>query len=89
MIDMTGTSAISSDPSSSCDVADALTKLKVPHGGFLAGLTMWSPKRQDGPTKIVGPAYTVKYVRKNYENEPKPSGHYVRSVGHVLIWHLY
>ncbi len=24
----------------SCDVADALSKLKVPHGGFLAGLTM-------------------------------------------------
>ncbi|KAK0255095.1 hypothetical protein LTR48_001247 [Friedmanniomyces endolithicus] len=63
----------------SCDVADALSKLKVPHGGFLAGLTMWSPKRQDGPTKVVGPAYTVRYVRKNYENEPQPSGHYVSS----------
>lgn len=62
---------------SSCDVADALLKLKVPHGGFLADLTMWSPQRQDGPTKIVGPAYTVKYVRKNYENEPRPAGHYV------------
>ena len=61
-----------------CDVADALIKLKVPHGGFLAGLTMWSPTRQEGPTKIIGPAYTVKYVRKHYENEPKPSGHYVR-----------
>jgi regulator of RNase E activity RraA len=23
---------------------------------------MWSPERQSGPTKIVGPAYTVKYV---------------------------
>ena len=61
----------------SCDVADALLKLKVPHGGFLAGLTMWSPQRQEGPTKIIGPAYTVKYVRKTYENEPKPAGHYV------------
>ncbi|KAF2480099.1 ribonuclease E inhibitor RraA/Dimethylmenaquinone methyltransferase [Neohortaea acidophila] len=64
----------------SCDVADALLKLKVPHGGFLAGLTMWSPQRQEGPTRIVGPAYTVKYVRKNYENEPKPAGHYIDSV---------
>ncbi|TKA37284.1 hypothetical protein B0A54_11269 [Friedmanniomyces endolithicus] len=64
----------------SCDVADALSKLKVPHGGFLAGLTMWSPKRQDGPTKVVGPAYTVRYVRKNYENEPQPSGHYIDSI---------
>lgn len=61
----------------SCDVADALIKLKVPHGGFLPGLTMWSPKRQEGSTKIIGPAYTVKYVRKNYENEPKPAAHYV------------
>ncbi|KAL9087864.1 MAG: hypothetical protein Q9165_006426 [Trypethelium subeluteriae] len=60
-----------------CDVSDALLKLKIPHGGFLAGLTMWSPKRQEGPAKIIGPAYTVKYVRKNQENEPKPSGHYV------------
>ena len=25
----------------SCDVADALSKLKVAHGGFLAGLTMY------------------------------------------------
>ncbi|TKA80477.1 hypothetical protein B0A55_02314 [Friedmanniomyces simplex] len=64
----------------SCDVADALSKLKVPHGGFLAGLTMWSPKRQEGPTKIVGPAHTVRYVRKNYENEPQPSGHYIDSI---------
>ncbi|KAK3055242.1 hypothetical protein LTR09_003795 [Extremus antarcticus] len=64
----------------SCDVADALIKLKVPHGGFLAGLTMWSPKRQEGPAKAIGPAYTVRYVRKNYENEPKPSGHYIDSV---------
>ena len=61
-------------------MADALTKLKVPHGGFLPGLTMWSPKRQEGPTKIIGPAYTVKYVRKNYENDPKPQGHYIDSV---------
>lgn len=64
----------------SCDVADALTKLKVPHGGFLPGLTMWSPQRQAGSTKIIGPAYTVKYVRKNYENDAKPSGHYIDTV---------
>ncbi|KAI5365938.1 Putative ribonuclease E inhibitor RraA/RraA-like protein [Septoria linicola] len=68
------------EPFTSCDVADALTKLKVPHGGFLPGLTMWSPRRQEGPTKIIGPAYTVKYVRKNYENDPKPQGHYIDSV---------
>ncbi|CAK4031968.1 4-hydroxy-4-methyl-2-oxoglutarate aldolase [Lecanosticta acicola] len=67
----------------SCDVADALTKLKVPHGGFLPGLTMWSPKRQEGSTKIIGPAYTVKYVRNHYEREPKQSrggGHYIDGI---------
>jgi len=68
------------EPYTSCDVADALLKLKVPHGGFLAGLTMWSPHRQEGPTKIVGPAYTVKYVRKNYEREPKLAGHYIDTI---------
>ncbi|KAK4556053.1 hypothetical protein LTR86_006749 [Recurvomyces mirabilis] len=68
-----------------CDVADALSKLKVANGGFLAGLTMyyvvrWSPRRQEGTTKIVGPAHTVKYVRKNYESEPTPPGHYLDNV---------
>ncbi|KAK6820786.1 hypothetical protein PG987_015186 [Apiospora arundinis] len=42
-----------------CDVSDALCKLNYRNGGFLPGLTMWSPQRQDGPTKIVGPAYMV------------------------------
>jgi len=65
---------------STCDISDALLKLKVPHGGFLAGLTMWSPQRQEGPTKIVGPAYTVKYVRTNYANEPKPDRHYIDTI---------
>jgi len=40
---------------------------------------MWSPKRQEAPTKIIGPAYTVKYVWKTREREPKPEGHYVSS----------
>jgi hypothetical protein len=61
---------------SSCDVSDALCKLNFPNGGFLAGITMWSPQRQDGPTKIVGPAYTVKYQPKD-DAEPKHPTHYV------------
>ncbi|KAK5711659.1 hypothetical protein LTR17_018294 [Elasticomyces elasticus] len=60
----------------SCDVADALSKLKVPHGGFLAGLTMWSPKRQEGSAKIVGPAYTVRqcWVLMMWQIDSIPSG---------------
>ncbi|KAI0862954.1 RraA-like protein [Xylaria cubensis] len=62
-----------------CDVSDALCKLKYRNGGFLSGLTMWSPQRQDGPTKIVGPAYTVKYVPLN-DPAPKHPTHYIDQV---------
>ncbi|RYO90109.1 hypothetical protein DL762_002834 [Monosporascus cannonballus] len=62
-----------------CDVSDALCKLGQPHGGFLPGLTMWSPQRQDGPTKIIGPAYTVKYVPLD-DPAPKHPTHYIDSV---------
>ncbi|KAK4196948.1 ribonuclease E inhibitor RraA/Dimethylmenaquinone methyltransferase [Triangularia verruculosa] len=62
-----------------CDVSDALIKLKYRNGGFLSGLTMWSPQRQDGDTKIVGPAYTVEYVPLD-DPRPKHQGHYIDSV---------
>jgi regulator of RNase E activity RraA len=42
---------------------------------------MWSPQRQDGSTKIVGPAYTVRYVGLG-DPMPKCSSHYVS-----LQWH--
>jgi hypothetical protein len=63
----------------SCDVSDALCKLKFRNGGFLSGLTMWSPRRQDGDTKIVGPAYTVQYASLD-DPRPKHPTHYVCSV---------
>ncbi|KAI5867746.1 RraA-like protein [Durotheca rogersii] len=62
-----------------CDVSDALCKLGRRRGGFLPGLTMWSPQRQDGPTRIVGPAYTVKYVPLD-DPAPKHPTHYIDSV---------
>ncbi|KAI1345535.1 RraA-like protein [Xylaria sp. FL0043] len=62
-----------------CDVSDALCKLRYRNGGFLSGLTMWSPLRQDGDTKIVGPAYTVKYVPLD-DPAPKHPTHYIDSV---------
>ncbi|KAH8817078.1 ribonuclease E inhibitor RraA/Dimethylmenaquinone methyltransferase [Xylogone sp. PMI_703] len=64
---------------STCDVSDALLKLKHPNGGFLADLIMWSPQRQEGDTKIVGPAYTVQYVPKGTDT-PAHSGHYIDSI---------
>lgn len=63
--------------SSRCDVSDALLKLKHPHGGFLTDLILWSPDRQSGDTKIIGPAYTVKYVPVADTESPKLAGHYV------------
>ncbi|KAJ1335672.1 4-hydroxy-4-methyl-2-oxoglutarate aldolase [Microdochium nivale] len=65
-----------------CDVSDALCKLdktRFHHGGFLPGLTMWSPLRQAGPTKIAGPAYTVKYVPIDDPADKHPT-HYIDSV---------
>ncbi|KAF2807537.1 RraA-like protein [Mytilinidion resinicola] len=62
-----------------CDVSDALCKLKVPNGGFLSGLTLWSPQRQEGMTRIVGPAYTVKYVPLD-DPSPKHPTHYIDSI---------
>lgn len=59
-----------------CDVSDALVKLGIANGGFLPGITMWSPQRQDGATKIVGPAYPVQYAPKDDER-PKWPTHYV------------
>lgn len=69
-----------------CDVSDALLKLKVPHGGFLAGITLFSPERRAGTTKIVGPAYTVKYAPLD-DPAPKHAKHYIDSVpaGAVLF----
>lgn len=66
-----------------CDVSDALCKLKYRNGGFLSGLTLWSPQRQSGETKIVGPAYTVKYVPVD-DPAPKHPTHYV-SISKILM----
>ncbi|KAH6656546.1 RraA-like protein [Truncatella angustata] len=62
-----------------CDVSDALIKLSYRNGGFLSGLTMWSPQRQDTDTKIVGPAYTVKYDLLSSSMAKRP-GHYIDTV---------
>lgn len=72
-------------PFTTCDVSDALLKLKYRNGGFLAGPTMWSPRRQDGDTKIIGRAYTVKYAR-NDDPAPKATSHYVRARRCFLTW---
>ena len=59
-----------------CDLSDALLKLGYRNGGFLAGPILFSPERQAGKTKTVGPAYTVEYARLN-DPRPKVFKHYV------------
>ncbi|KAI3391308.1 hypothetical protein diail_7615 [Diaporthe ilicicola] len=62
-----------------CDISGALAKLKYRNGGFLSGLTLWSPERQAGDTRIAGPAYTVKYAPLS-DPAPKLAAHYIDSV---------
>ncbi|KAF4124317.1 Demethylmenaquinone methyltransferase [Geosmithia morbida] len=61
---------------STCDIGDALVKLKYPYGGFLDGLSMWSPEQRTGTTKILGPAVTVKMVPASDTASPKPAEHF-------------
>ncbi|KAF5662957.1 dlpA-like protein [Fusarium heterosporum] len=70
-----------------CDVSDALLKIGLAHGGFLPNISMWSPLRQEGDAKLIGPAYTVKFVRSNYTSTPKPKEHYIDNVpkDHVIF----
>jgi len=57
-----------------------LVKLGVKYGGFLSGLTMWSPGRQSGTSKIFGSAYTVQMVDAKDTTSPKPSTHFVDGI---------
>lgn len=66
----------------SCDCSDALAKLKHRNGGCLADLVMYSPRRQEGDTKIIGPAYTVEYALID-DPRPKVTTHYVCSTRFV------
>ncbi|KAI4858802.1 RraA-like protein [Hypoxylon rubiginosum] len=60
----------------SCDIGDALVKLKYPFGGFLDGITMWSPDRRAGQAKMFGPAITVKMVEMSDQSSPSPPRHF-------------
>ncbi|CAG8090296.1 unnamed protein product [Penicillium salamii] len=66
-----------------CDIGDALVKLNYPFGGFLDGLTMYSPSERE--TRIYGRAVTVKMVEMN-SSGPKPSVHFAdcNKAGHIM-----
>ncbi|KAF6513311.1 hypothetical protein HZS61_006636 [Fusarium oxysporum f. sp. conglutinans] len=48
---------------------------------------MWSPLRQEGDRKLIGPAYTVKFVRNTQTNAPKLKEHYIDTIpkDHVVF----
>ncbi|KAI7525098.1 RraA-like protein [Hortaea werneckii] len=64
----------------SCDIGDALVKLKVPYGGYMHGVKMFSPLQQVGDTKVFGPAYTVRMVAANDTSAPKPDRHFADGI---------
>ncbi|KAJ8109676.1 hypothetical protein OPT61_g7283 [Boeremia exigua] len=68
-------------PFASCDIGDALVKLKYPLGGYLDGISIWSPTRQGhgaAPT-VIGEAVTVKMVDANDTSAPTPATHFADS----------
>ncbi|KAL9009441.1 MAG: hypothetical protein Q9173_005531 [Seirophora scorigena] len=53
--------------------------------------TMWSPRRQDGPTKFAGPAFTVRFIPKHEEPMTTVEGHYpisIAKIDHVPPEHI-
>ncbi|KAK9450756.1 ribonuclease E inhibitor RraA/Dimethylmenaquinone methyltransferase [Limtongia smithiae] len=60
----------------SCDIGDALVKLKYPFGGFLDGLSMFSPQHCSGDKKIFGEVITVKMVDAADKTAPSLPKHF-------------
>ncbi|KAI7907265.1 RraA-like protein [Cokeromyces recurvatus] len=73
---------------STCEIADAMIRLGFePWGGYLSDIELWSPTYCEGETRIVGPAYTVKMVKKTDTISPIPKDHFVDSAykGSVIV----
>ncbi|KAF5637919.1 ribonuclease e inhibitor rraa dimethylmenaquinone methyltransferase [Fusarium sp. NRRL 52700] len=58
----------------SCDIADALVKLKYPRGGYLKDIKLRSV---DSKTRIFGPAVTVLMVLEQWTDKPTLDTHFV------------
>ncbi|KIW08196.1 uncharacterized protein PV09_01126 [Verruconis gallopava] len=63
-----------------CDIGDALFRLKVPHGGYLSGLRMFSAPNRSRTSKILGPAYMVKMVLASDTTSPTPNQHFADTI---------
>ncbi|KAG9302704.1 hypothetical protein G9A89_005178 [Geosiphon pyriformis] len=71
---------------STCDIADALLEIGHPHGGFLPDIVMFAPEFHAGPSRCVGPAFTVKVVHIS-EPVPKLEKHFADAApeGSVVV----
>ncbi|KAF2729922.1 RraA-like protein [Polyplosphaeria fusca] len=65
-------------PFASCDIGDALVKLRYPRGGYLDGISIWSPTRQGhgSSPRAVGEAVTVRMVDAKDMSAPTPTKHF-------------
>jgi regulator of RNase E activity RraA len=61
-------------------IGDALVKLKVPHSGYLSGLSMFSAPGKSERSKIFGPAYTVRMVPASDKTSPTPVQHFADAI---------
>ncbi|KAI9639645.1 ribonuclease E inhibitor RraA/Dimethylmenaquinone methyltransferase [Dioszegia hungarica] len=67
---------------STCDISDALVKLRLDGdgtqtGGLIPDLKMYSPLYEAGTTRIVGPVFTVRMTLASDGTSPRPSTHFV------------
>ena len=70
---------------STCEISDALLKLKLPHGGYIPDINMFSPSNPS--LRICGPAYTVRFVLGSDTTAPKLSAHFVDTTpkGSIIV----
>ncbi|GAA94115.1 uncharacterized protein L969DRAFT_16333 [Mixia osmundae IAM 14324] len=75
---------------SSCEISDALIKLKHPTGGLLPDLDLFSPSlasEKAEQTRIVGEAFTVKMIDAADKDQTKPPEHFVDAAepGSIMV----
>jgi regulator of RNase E activity RraA len=61
-------------------IGDALVRLQIPHGNYLSGLQMFSPLSSAGPSRICGPAYTIRMVTASDTTSPSLSRHFADTI---------
>lgn len=69
---------------STCEISDAFVKLGHNRPWYIPDIVRYSPSRSasgGGPSKICGPAYTVKMALASDKASPKPEKHFVDAIG--------